>query len=191
MASLTDANEGNGVDNMPRKKEVPPICSTHNEEMVKVKGQWYCKSCLYSSHLTHTAQKNAVKRWRQSDVGKESEKRYEQSEKGKASRDRYFKSEKYKEARRRYNERLKESLAIARSVRTESAKSLTPVEMSVPELAGLLAEIREYNDSYLKPPTVKSVIETAKRDYNAVIDEAKAKALIAMGIARNHNKQRI
>lgn len=176
---------------MARTKEAAPICEIHNKPKVKLRGQWYCEACLYSSHLTYQAQKNAVKRWRQSDKGVESEKTYEQSDKGKKARERYLKSPKYKAARKAYNERLKESLAIARSVRVESAKGLTQVEMDVPVLAGLISEIREYIDNYTKPPTVKAVIDTAKRDYNTTIDEDKAKELIKAAETKNGRSQKI
>jgi hypothetical protein len=175
---------------MARKTEQAPICDIHGEPKVKLHNQWYCKTCLYNSHLTVQAQKNAVKRWRQSEKGKVSEKTYEQG-KGKAARDRYLHSDKYKAARKRYNERLKESLAITRSVRVESAKGITQVELDVPILSGLVAEIREYYDNYSKVPSVANIIQTAKRDYNTIIDEVKAKELIAIAKVKNGRQQKI
>lgn len=161
----------------PKKTE--QLCPIHSTSMVTLKGKLYCKSCLYASHLTHQAQKEAIAHWRKSEIGIASEKQYEQSDKGKAARGKYLHSEKYKLARKAYNERLKESLAIARSARTESAKGLTKEERQVATgLEGLLAEVREYLDTNLKAPTVKNVVDTAKRDYNQVISEEKAKELI-------------
>ena len=158
-----------------------PICAEHNKAMIKIKGQYYCPDCIYSSHLTYTAQKEAVKRWRQSDKGVESEKQYEQSDKGKLARSKYLHSDKYKAARRAYNQRLKESLTIARIALkgTSGSSKLTTSELQVASgLDGLLAEIREFLDENSTSPTVANVVATAKRDYNQIITEAKAKELI-------------
>ena len=155
------------------------VCPEHNEPLVKVKGKWYCKKCLYNSFLTHQTQIQATKRWRQSDKGKEAEKTYEQSDKGKVARTAYLHSDKYKAARKAYNERLKESLAIARSARIGGSSKITKEETrTASTLEGLLAEIREYLDSNNRPPTLKNVIDTAKRDYNQVINEDRARELI-------------
>ena len=176
---------------MARKAEIAPICEIHNEAKVKLKDQWWCKSCIYGSHLTYQAQKDAVKNWRQSDKGITSEKEYEQSDKGKVARGRYLHSDKYKAARKAYNERLKESLAIARSVRVESAKGKTQVEIDIPVLSGLISEIREYYDNYNKAPATKNVIDTAKRDYNTVIDKDKAEELIVAAKTKMGRRQKI
>lgn len=169
---------------MARKKEVVPVCAKHQEPMVKVQGQYYCKKCVYGSFLTDQAQKSSVKRYRESDAGKKSEKEYEQSEKGQVARGRYFHSEKYKAARRAYNQRLKESLSIARAAHIGAGQA-KPEELRVTlGLEGLMAEIREYIDQYLKPPTVANVIATAKRDYNQIIDEKRAKELIESAYRR-------
>ena len=167
--------------------QVAPICEIHHKPKVMVKDQWYCKDCLYSSFLTYETQKEAVKRWRESEKGKQAEKAYEQSDKGKETRNKYLKGDKYKAARKVYNEHLKQSLAIARLAKGtgEGAKAYTGKELSVASsLEGLLAEIREYLDSNSRPPTVQNVIQTAKRDYGTVIDAKKAEEMIAQASSR-------
>ena len=81
-------------------------------------GMYYCKPCLQASFLTDEAQKEAQKRYRQSSKGKIATHNYEQSEKGKVARLKYFKSPKYKQRRKEYNERIRESLRIARQAGT-------------------------------------------------------------------------
>jgi hypothetical protein len=176
---------------MTRKTEVAPTCPIHNEVKVKLHDKYWCKSCIYGSHLTVQAQKSAVKNWRQSPKGITSEKEYEQgpSKDPGGARYRYLHSDKYKTARKAYNERLKDSLAIARSVRTASAKGITQIETEVPILNGLVSEIREYLDRYQKAPSVKTIIDTAKKDYNTIIDKDKAAELIkAAGVKGKRQK---
>lgn len=169
------------------KTQTPPTCEIHGKPKVKVEGQWFCKDCLYGSHLTYETQREAVKRYNKSPEGRDAAKRYEQSDKGKSAREKYLKSEKYKAARRAYNARLRESLQIARVARGagERAKEISPVELRVAtSLEGLIAEIRQYIDSNLQPPTVKNVVDTAKRDYGQVIDAKKAEELISAVMKR-------
>lgn len=78
------------------------------------KKEWYCPTCLLGSFLSDEAQKAAYKRYRQSPKGKASQKKWEESKKGKAARNKYLKSAKYRQRRKEYNDRLKESLRIAR-----------------------------------------------------------------------------
>lgn len=178
---------------MPRTSTAP-VCEIHNEPMVKIKGKYYCQKCLYSSHLTYETQKQAIQRYNKSPEGRDAAKRYEQSEKGKLAREKYLKSEKYKAARKAYNERLRESLAMARAAQGagERAKELTPTELRVAtSLEGLMAEIREYIDSNMRPPSVQNVINTAKKDYNQVIDTKKAEELINDALQRRSRSQKV
>ncbi len=163
------------------KTTAAPICEIHNEPKVKVKGQYYCQKCLYSSHLTYETQKQAIQRYNKSPEGRDAAKRYEQSEK-------------YKAARKAYNERLRESLAMARAAQGagERAKELTPTELRVAtSLEGLIAEIREYIDSNMRPPSLQNVINTAKKDYNQVIDAKKAEELINMAAQKRWRAQKV
>lgn len=100
---------------MTKKKITQPCerCGTILKYSPRKKA-WYCPDCLHGAYLSDLAQKAAQKRYRKSTKGKTAEKNYEQSPKGKTSRDKYLKSDKYKLRRKEYNERLKESLRIAR-----------------------------------------------------------------------------
>lgn len=145
----------------------------------------YCPECLYSSFLTHQAQNAAVRRHNQTDKHKSSEKTYEKSAKGKEARQRYLKSDKYKEARKAYNQRLNESLRIARQAEGERAKALTTVEVRrIKENAELIEDIREYFDNRNKAPTTSVVIKWANDSYNIALTSTQAEALIARALNR-------
>ncbi len=183
---------------MPKK--TVQLCPIHNTPLTpykgnvpELKGTDVCEKCLFSSHLTYETQREAIERYNKSLEGRAAAKKYEQSEKGKATREKYLKSEKYKAARKAYNERLRQSLAMARAAQGvgERAKAITPVELRVATtLEGLMAEIREYIDSNLRPPSIKNVIDTAKKDYNLTIDAKKAQELIDTAM-KNRKVQRI
>lgn len=100
---------------MTRKREEQPCerCGSALKYSPRKK-VWYCPDCLHGAYLSDLAQKEAQKRYRQSQKGKKAEKKYEQTDKGKVTRDKYLKSAKYKQRRKEYNDRLKESLRIAR-----------------------------------------------------------------------------
>lgn len=157
------------------------ICPTHNKPLKYSKKlrKWYCPECLYSSFLTHQAQQEAVKRYRQSEKGKESERKYELSEKGQIARDKYLKSEKYKQRRREYNERLKESLRIARMARDERATAEKEVEVRrTSELMPLIQDIHEYMDIMGRLPLPHEVVVWARDAYKISILPDRAAALI-------------
>jgi len=159
-------------------KKQPHICETCGSEMKydKHSRKWLCPSCLYGAFLTDQAQREAVKRYRGSEKGKEAEKRYEQSDKGKVARERYLKSEKYKQRRREYNERLKESLRIAREALAGQprAKALTGIEKLTP----LIDEIKEFIQISKHPPKPQDVIDWAADEHNAKISTVEASNLI-------------
>ncbi len=172
---------------MPRTSTAP-VCDIHNQACIKISGKWYCEKCLFASNLTYETQRQAVERYNKSPEGRAAAKKYEQSEKGKETRNKYLKSEKYKAARKAYNERLRESLRMARAARGigERASELTPGELRVAtSLEGLVAEIRSYIDENLRPPSIKNVIDTAKRDYATTIDAKKAEELIDTATKRS------
>ena len=152
------------------------ICPTCDKPMTysrKLK-KWICEPCLYGAFLTDQAQREAIKRYRQSEKGKETEKRYEQSKKGKVARERYYKSAKYKEARKRYNERLKESLAIARQAMLPRAKALTREERLLP----LIDDIREFIATTKRSPSPSDVAVWAEDEYQTKIPNSVAESLI-------------
>ena len=158
------------------------LCETCNEPMTYSRKlrKWVCEKCLYGAFLTDQAQREAVKRYRQSEKGAAAEKKYEQSEKGKTARERYLKSEKYKQRRREYNERLKESLAIARRAMLPRAKALTREEKVLP----LIDDIREFIASSKHTPLPSDVIEWAEDEYQTKISTAEAEIFIKQ--AREH-----
>ena len=166
---------------MPKTKEPKKhICPTCEGEMTYSKKlrKWICEQCLYGAYLTDQAQREAVRRYRESEKGKASEKKYEQSEKGKTARERYLKSEKYKQRRREYNQRLKESLAIARAAELERAKKITPAEVLVAdERSALIQDIREYMDSYSRLPTLEAV-KTQAEEYDLSLTDDQARELL-------------
>lgn len=166
------------------------LCTVHNKPLYfsKTLKAWYCKDCLYSAHLTHKAQKDAIKRYRQSSKGRTKTKEWEHSETGKKARERYLHSEKYKAARRTYNQHLKEALAIARAAHLERAKELTPIEIAEP-YAALLTDIREYSDTQGHLPTAANVVKVAKEDYKQTISTAKASELITQALKRGRTEK--
>jgi hypothetical protein len=166
------------------------ICEIHGVPLKKFKGKDVCEQCLYASNLTYETQKEAIKRFNRSPEGREAAKKYEDSDKGKAARKRYLNSDKYKLRRKDYNERLKQSLAIARAAQTTGNRASrltteeTAVSTTLSALDGLVTEIRSYLDTHQRAPTIKNVVDTAKRDYSKIIDAAKAQELI--DAASNH-----
>ena len=162
----------------PKGPRLCPTCEgplTYSKKLRK----WICEQCLYGAYLTDQAQREAVKRYRESEKGRASEKKYEQSEKGKTARERYLKSEKYKQRRREYNQRLKESLAIARAAMPERAKALTPAEVVVTdEHAALIQDIREYMDSYGRLPAPDAIKASAFDDYELKLSDDQVRELI-------------
>jgi len=152
-----------------KAKHICPTCEAVMKYDRKLK-QWYCPECLHGAYLTDLAQREAVKRYRQSGKGKEAEKKYEQSGKGKVARERYLKSEKYKAARKRYNERLKESLAIARKAMLPRAKAITREEKLVP----LVDEIREFIQRVKHLPKPADVVVWAEDIHQVKISTTEA-----------------
>ena len=144
--------------------------------------KWYCPSCMKGAYLTNLAQLASVKKYRASEKGRVASKRYEQSEKGKVARARYLKSEKYKAARKRYNERLKESLAIARKAFEggHREKRLTREERLVP----LIDDIREFTRTAkirghtILHPSPEDVITWAEDEYKVKITPNEAAEFI-------------
>jgi len=154
------------------------LCPTCGSEMKydRHSRSWLCPQCLLGAFLTDQAQRASVKRYRQSEKGIAAEKKYEQSEKGKIARERYLKSEKYKQRRREYNQRLKESLAIARAglAGQPRAKAITREE----KLATLIDAIREYQQMSKRPPSVSDVIEWAEDEHQVKITPTEAQEFI-------------
>ena len=167
------------------------MCLTHGRPLKYSRKEktWYCPDCLYSSFLSWQAQQEAVKRYRESNKGKEAQKRYEDSESGQTARQRYLKSEKYKQRRREYNQRLKESLQIARAAHLERPTSQKEVERQVvSEMSPIVMDILEYQDTMGKSPTPTEVREWANEVYKTAISLDKAKELIESTIQRRHRK---
>lgn len=167
-----------------RQKRTCEACKGNLTYSRKLK-QYVCKQCLFGAFLTDQSQRAAVKRYRQSEKGKATEKTYEQTEKGKITRNKYLKSEKYKQRRREYNQRLKESLAIARAALPERAKKITPIEMkAADERLALISDIREYIDSATRSPSPSDVKTWAETEYKMKITIEEAANLIQQ--ARKH-----
>jgi len=141
---------------------------------------YVCPACLYGAFLTDQAQRESIKRYRTSEKGIAAEKKYEQSEKGKIARQRYLKSEKYKQRRREYNERLKESLAIARAAHLPRAKAETREERLVP----LIDDIREFIQTSKHAPATQDVVGWAEDEYQTKITATEAEGFIQQ--AREH-----
>jgi len=163
----------------PNDKE--RICPVHSKPLKYSKKlrKWYCPECLYSSYLTHQAQQEAVKRYRQSEKGKESERKYELSEKGLVARGKYLTSEKYKQRRREYNARLKESLQIARMAREERATTEKEVEVRrTSELMPLIQDIHEYTDIMGRLPSPLEVVVWARDAYKITLPLHNANELL-------------
>jgi len=146
----------------PKKKHICEKCGSKLKYDRKTK-TYFCPQCLFGAYLTDEAQRKAVKRYRQSDKGKEAERKYEQSEKGKTARQKYLKSEKYKQRRREYNQRLKESLAIARAAQLSGARKLTKAEQR-DKYAALMQDIKDFIDMMHRSPTAEEV-KTWAEDY--------------------------
>jgi len=166
---------------MPKTPDEEKICTVHGTPLKysRKARKYYCPECLYSSFLTHQAQQEAVKRYRQSEKGKASERKYELSEKGQAAREKYLKSEKYKQRRREYNERLKESLRIARIAREEKATTEKEVEVRrTSELMPLIQDIHEYADIMGRLPSPREVIVWARDAYKTSLPLDKAIELL-------------
>ena len=157
-------------------KKQKPTCKTCGTEMKydRKLRKWVCPQCLYGAFLTEQAQREAIKRYRQSDKGIAAEKKYEQSEKGKVARERYLKSEKYKQRRREYNQRLKESLAIARQAMLPRAKAITREE----KVAPLIDDIKEFARTAGHAPAPQDVIEWAADSYQTELSIADAQTFI-------------
>jgi len=163
-------------------KKIKQTCKTCGGELKydRHSKSYICPACLYGAFLTAQAQAESVKRYRQSEKGVAAEKKYEQSEKGKIARQRYLKSEKYKQRRREYNQRLKESLAIARAAHLPRAKAATREEKLVP----LVADIREFFETSKHMPIPSDVVEWAEDEYQTKISLTEAEAFIKQ--AREH-----
>ena len=157
------------------------VCPSHSTPMKysrKLK-TWYCSVCLQRAYESYLAQQEAVKRYRDSEKGKTAQDRYEQSEKGQTARQRYLKSEKYKQRRKEYNQRLKESLQVARAARLERPSTERGVERVRTEvLSPLVQEIREYIDIMGRRPSTVEVREWASDAYKTNITTERAKELI-------------
>lgn len=170
-------------------KKTERVCQTHDRPLVYSRKQklWYCPDCLQSSFLSWQAQQEAVKRYRQTEKGQEAQKRYEDSDKGKAAREKYLKSEKYKQRRREYNQRLKESLQIARAAKLERPSAQKEVERVVAEgMSPLLLDIMEYQDTMGKNPTLTEVREWSTDVYKTTINSDRARELIEIATQRRH-----
>ena len=165
-----------------RKPKEPRICTVCGGELKydRHSRTYVCLACLYGAFLTAQAQTESVKRYRQSEKGVAAEKKYEQSEGGKIARQRYLKSEKYKQRRREYNERLKESLAIARAAHLPRAKAETREERLVP----LVDDIREFIRTSKHAPQPSDVVDWAENEYQTKISITEAEAFIQQ--AREH-----
>ena len=155
------------------KKHICDVCSSEMK-YDRHSRSWLCPQCLYAAFLTDQAQRESVKRYRQSEKGKTAEKKYEQSEKGKTARQRYLKSEKYKQRRREYNQRLKESLAIARKAMLPRAKALTKEE----RMRDLVDAIKEYRQMSKRLPSPDDVIEWVEDEHRIKITTAEAQEFI-------------
>jgi len=156
-------------------------CKIHNIPLKYSEEQkvHYCPKCLQAAYESWQSQQEAVKRYRDSEKGKTAQEKYEKSEKGQTARQRYLKSEKYKERRKEYNQRLKESLIIARAAKLERPTVERDVErIRVTELSPLIQDILEYQDTMGKNPTTTEVKEWAMDVYKTAITAGRAKALI-------------
>jgi hypothetical protein len=146
---------------------------------------WYCSECLHAAFLTAEAQKESVKKYQHSKKFKNSQDKYRQSDKGQKARNDYFHSDKYKERRKEYNERLKESLAIARQAHLERTSVQKPVEtLRTEEFKPLIQDIREYIDAMGHSPTHHEVVVWAKDTYAMQLPVSKASELIQQAAKR-------
>jgi len=156
------------------KKRVCEKCGTELKYSRKLR-KWVCPSCTLSAYLTDQAQRASVRRYRQSEKGIDAAKRYEQSEKGKVARKRYLSSEKYKQRRREYNQRLKESLAIARAAQLPRNRKATEKEIK-DKWNALARDIKDSMNLKMRP-SVSDVITWAE-DYGLKPTNAEAQNLI-------------
>lgn len=157
------------------------ICPIHNVPMEYIRKfrKHYCKECLHAAFLTAQAQQAAVKRYRQSEKGKKSARKYEQSEQGQVARTKYLKSEKYKQRRREYNQRLRESLQIARLAHLDQASAEKDVERQrTEEFMPLVQDIREFLDAMGHTPLPSRVAKWSEDLYGIPITNLKAAELI-------------
>ena len=157
-----------------------PKCAKHDCELTYSKElkRYFCKECLHAAYLTDLAQKEAVKRYQQTDKFKASQKKYAEG-KGKTARQRYLSSDKYKARRKEYNERLKESLAIARQAQLERPSVVTEVELVRSEvLAPLTQDIREFLDTMGRLPSAIDVQEWSRDVYSTPLTREKAVNII-------------
>jgi len=157
------------------------ICPSHSTPMKYSRKlrTWYCSECLQRAYESYLAQQEAVKRYRGSEKGKTAQDRYEESEKGQTARQRYLHSNKYKAARRAYNQRLKESLQIARAAKLERPTTERVVErIRTDVLSPLVQEIREYLDVMGRRPSTTEVKEWANDIYETKITTERARELI-------------
>ena len=161
-----------------------PVCTKHDKKMILVEGKYYCKDCLYSSFLTASAQSAAVTRYNHTEKHKTAEKAYE--DKNPTAREKYLHSEKYKARRREYNERLAESLRIARQAHLERAQSTKVVEYKQKEdFAELIENIREWSDSQgNRRPSAKNVVKWALDDFDKKISLDQASTIIDRALLR-------
>lgn len=163
---------------MPGEERICPMHNTPLKYSRKLR-MWYCPDCLYASFLTHQAQQEAVKRYRQTEKGKAAEEKYEKSPKGKAAREKYLKSEKYKQRRREYNQRLKESLQIARIALAERATREKEEERQrTEELMPLIQDVREYLDTMGNLPSPSEVVKWARDAYGVTLSSNRVAKLI-------------
>lgn len=147
--------------------------------------QWYCEEELYASYLTAQAQRESAKRYSQTEKFRTSQEKYRSGEKGQKARERYLKSDKYKQRRKEYNERLKESLAIARQAALERPTALKEVEVLRTEtFAPLIQDIREYLDIMGHTPKTTEVMSWSKDVYSIRLTETKAAELITQAAKR-------
>ena len=160
-----------------------PTCTKHDKKMILVEGKYYCKDCLYSSFLTAQAQSAAVTRYNHTEKHKTAEKAYE--DKNPTAREKYLHSDKYKQRRKEYNERLAESLRIARAAHTGRAVSETQSERKQQEqFSELIQDIREYIDGQSKIPSAKSVAKWEFDDYGKKISLDQAAEIIKRATLR-------
>jgi len=163
------------------------VCPSHQTPMKysrKLK-TWYCSECLQRAYESYLAQQEAVKRYRGSEKGKTAQDRYEDSEKGQTARQRYLHSDKYKAARKAYNQRLKESLQIARAAKLERPTAERVVERVRTEvMSPMVQEIREYIDVMGRRPSTLEVKEWSQDLYKAKITTERAKELIETAAKR-------
>ena len=163
------------------------LCPSHQTPMKysrKLK-TWYCSECLQRAYESYLAQQEAVKRYRGSGKGKTAQEHYEQSDKGQTARQRYLHSDKYKAARRAYNQRLKESLQIARAAKLERPSTERAVERVRTEvMSPMVQDIREYLDTMGQRPSTTDVKEWANDIYGTKITTERARELIETATKR-------